>query len=974
MGVLINCRPRPDVLVGDLDDAIFAADFGDLVRDEGPSVYRDAKTFFQNTHPAQQLCQVVRAVFGRLNDKKEGGAVIRLSTGFGGGKTHTLMALWHLAQNVCNASMGTDLLPAAERPKKVTVIGVDASKAGLPVFATHRKIKVHSLWGEVLFVLGGEQALRDLGKADDPEGSPNDDQIKDAFPTGPVLLLIDELVIYMAKLSERGQGNLMGFINSLAAVVRNRPQTVFVVTDTKGQAAYAHQAETLARTLASQKLDELLARKVSDFDPIGNEAARVIVRRLFEHVDPAASQAVSATYRELYKRVAEANPNLMPPSAAGADYAKKIVECYPFHPRLLATTHDRLGPLPNFHMSRGVLRLFARIIRDVWEAKADHELITAGEVSFSSPRIQADLLQRTNRDPFKAAVSADVEGHARELDGGAAGGIHRRVASALLLESLPLQINSGLDSTELTLAVLRPEEAGPEPSEALDKLVGVCWHTYPMPGGRGWQFRYEPNIIKQIEERKSQIPLQDAEERVCLMAQEYFSGPTYKVANWPESPKQVSETAELQLVLCDSEKLAKAVCNYADDTDPKAPIPRRFRNAVLAVTADNSALTRAVDCAQRLLAAEAIGREHKEGEAGKLIREQLHRAKPGMEKEFRLATYRAFSKLVLAGDVVSGLEEKYQVSEEQMLQRPQGQACIKRFIEDKNLVYLPDQVLDADLFVTKVLPGATPLSNMPDVYTAKAVHERFLAAPGLRLIPDKTVVRRTVEKSVAEGKVVLRLPNGKTYDQKGCVEGPDEWRRRVLGATPGTFDLDDQVLMTRAGTAIAGEWIKEVTPGAGSGRVGERPGEWPPPPPPPGTVTADDWGKVVEAAQTRPLLELRLIAHKPADAQPMISQVQPVGADTLSLSITTGGNLKDGGTMNFAASDVKPTHPAKPMQTAQTVFNSLQEGSDFEAVFKLGFGAAGRTGMAHALQVLCDNVPEDIKVSAKFGKPVGGSE
>lgn len=95
MGVLTGCVPRREVLESDLDDAIFAADFGDLVAGRAPAVYGDPETFFRNTYPTQQLGKVVQAVFGRLNSPAEAGALLRLSTGFGGGKTHTLMTLWH---------------------------------------------------------------------------------------------------------------------------------------------------------------------------------------------------------------------------------------------------------------------------------------------------------------------------------------------------------------------------------------------------------------------------------------------------------------------------------------------------------------------------------------------------------------------------------------------------------------------------------------------------------------------------------------------------------------------------------------------------------------------------------------------------------------------------------------------------------------------------------------------------------------
>lgn len=167
MGVLLGAKPRPEVLKGDLEDAIFAADFGDLISGEARPVYQSPTVFFQNTHPAVELCKVVRTVFERLNDRKEPGVTMRLSTGFGGGKPHTLMALWHLAKNIEDASLSTELLPAAGRPKSVKVVGIDAGKAGVLVFSSHGRTKVHSLWGEMFFLLGGEGALKALGKADE---------------------------------------------------------------------------------------------------------------------------------------------------------------------------------------------------------------------------------------------------------------------------------------------------------------------------------------------------------------------------------------------------------------------------------------------------------------------------------------------------------------------------------------------------------------------------------------------------------------------------------------------------------------------------------------------------------------------------------------------------------------------------------------------------------------------------------------
>lgn len=965
MGVLTGCKPRLEVLEGDLEDAIFAADFGDLIAEDPrtPAVYRDPKTFFANTHPAKDLQRIVQHVFGRLAKKGEAGAAIRLSTGFGGGKTHTLMALWHLASNIGKSGLGAELLPGAGRPKSVSVVAIDGSKAGAPVFLRHGAVQVKSLQGEVAYQLGGAAAVRKLGKADDVDAQPDEQLVASLFPEGPALILLDELVIYMAGLSDQGQSNVLAFINKLVSIAVKRPQTVIVITDPGTQMAYAKVSTALQKMLdAAKKLDEILGRKLSDFDPIGAESARVIARRLFERIDPAAAEAASATYHALYLRVAEEHLELIPASATSPDYAKRIVESYPFHPRLLDTARDRLGALEDFQKSRGVLRLFARILRDVWEAKNDLELITAGDLNWSGARIRGDLLQRLNRDNFAAAVSADIEGHAKDLDGKPSG-VHRRAAAALLFESLPLQSSSGLTPEELTLAVLRPDEAGMEPAEALDHLVGVCWHTYPMAGGRGWQFRYEPNVIKQIEERRAHVPREDGEARVQGEAQQYFGGAAFKLRAWPDSAKQVAESTELQLALCRTEAIAKSVCNCADDTDPQASIPRRYLNAIVAVTASSSAFQNAVSRAQALIAAEEIEREYRTGEQGAQIREQLKRIKPEFDRSFRIQTRRAFDRVVLAGDQVYAIDETFQGGDDEILKQPRGQQVLRQFLEKKELIFASTDALDATRFVRDFLPGAVPQAGQPGVFTAKSVLERLLGAPGLRLIPDEQVVRGTLLRAVQAGRVVIRLPDGRAYDAKGVVEGPPGARRRTPGERLTALQLSSDVLVALPDTDLARSWLAED-----KGDGGEPP---PPPPPKAASITITDLDTAVATAAERPLLSLRLTARATAVADKLTTLAQPFGAESVLLTVSASGELRSGGTMSFVAEGVKPTHPAQPLKTAALVANSLRDGEPYEASLTLEFGMPGRSELAPQLQKLRENAG-DVTVLCEFGPPVGG--
>jgi len=976
LSVLQTCEPRAEVLQGELDDAIFAADFGQLLEGSAPRVYSHAETFFRNTEPTPDLKAICMTVFKALSDRRGSGQLIRLSTGFGGGKTHTLIALWHLANNIQNVSAGSELLSAADRPKTVKVVAIDLAKAGVPVFANHRNLQTRSLQGEFFYQLGGPAGLKALGGADHPEACPDEATIARALPSEPLLVLLDELVIYMASLSATGQGNLLSFLSKLISAVSKRRQAVLVVTDPGQQTAYAGVSQQLSMAIgeASVKLEDILGRKMTDFDPVGKQAARVIARRLFDKIDPAAAAKTSANYHQLYERVHEAHPDILPDSAVSTEYAKRIEQCYPFHPRLIDTAKERLGPLPEFQRSRGVLRLFARLIRDIWTSGHSVELITAGDINWSNQTLRADLLQRLRREAFGAAVEADIEGHAFELDDRRPGGIHVRVASALLLESLPCTEHSGLDPAELTLAVLRTNEAGPEPSEALDRLIGACWHTYPISGGRGWQFRFEPNVIKQIEQYAAKVDLLEARERVLSEAQAYFGGPRLSLSSWPETPRDVLERKELQVALCETVELAKEVCTWSDTRNPSAPVPRRFRNAIVAIAPQPDAFNNAIERAKRLIAAEQIEREARHSQSAALVRDQLQRIKPRLVREFRIQTSRAFDTLVRSEGVICQIEEEYQVPDEEVLRQPQGQRVLMRFLESKGLIYKTGDSLDPDLFLKVILGGTTPIPDQPDVHRLSDVHERFLSAQGLRLVPDPSIVRQTVLRALEAGKVVVRLPDGTAYDKTGAVTGSEGQRRTEPGVKPSLHLIDNE-LITRADSASAKAWLKVDTQVIKENKSAEiRDRSLPPGVAEPEILTATNWQDALRLAENCLLKEVRLEAATPAAAANLVGMAQPLGADELCLDVNVQGDLKSGGTAAFEVREVKLNCPIKPLETARALFSGMREGMSYVASLTLRFHDPGRIGMKEQLESIADKASADLNITATFGKPVTPSK
>ena len=608
------------------------------------------------------------------------------------------------------------------------------------------------------------------------------------------------------------------------------------------------------------------------------------------------------------------------------------------------------------------MRLFGRILRDIWDSKAELTLVTAGDLDWNSDRIQADLLSRINRDSFKAAVSADVDRHAGKLDADFSTDIHRRVATALLLESLPFTPQSAMDKRELALATLRPSDVGHEAGEAMDRLYGICWHTYKDDSGTKFQFRYEANVNKLIEERSQKIPVEDAKADVLTLAQHYFSGKTFTPVAFPGSPKAVSDTADLKLVLSESEKDAQAVCDFEDDSDPTAKRKRPFRNAILGIAPASDALTDAIEAMRRQKAAEEILGEAKKN---RQLREQVEELLPTLRKRTRIRTFRAFNRVVFQGRKPVTLAEKYLVSEESALEAVHGQHKLKEFLDDNKLIYAFSDALDVDLFVDSVMSGATPSLEHKGAFPASAVHERALSHEKLKLMQDGNPVRNAIINAVKAGRMIVRLPNGDAYDKTGCFSTASGVRAHFPARPLSTFKLESDVLLAPADAPCVKDWLKLDKP-KDKGK-GKEPN--PESPPEPDTVPAATWDDALGYAAKRPLLKLVLKAAKPDTAKTLIALAAPLSAKSLALTVKTGGEVKDGGTVQFMAENLKHNSALKPIEAAATLHRALKaEGATFETEMALDFGEAGLSGAAVKLANAKDQVAEDVAVLATFGK------
>ena len=212
--------PHQDVASGRYQQAEFAADLWQVHLGEGSTEYRDPVEFFRRTYITESLKRLLVGGIRRLSG--EGGdPVVQLQTNFGGGKTHSMLALYHLFSGVEPGSLaGIDALVAEAgvktlpKTKRVVLVGNKISP-GNPVTKSDRTV-VRTLWGELAWQLGAQaggakEARKAYSRvaADDEKATSPGDRLRELFnDCGPCLILIDEWVAYARQLHDQAQADL----------------------------------------------------------------------------------------------------------------------------------------------------------------------------------------------------------------------------------------------------------------------------------------------------------------------------------------------------------------------------------------------------------------------------------------------------------------------------------------------------------------------------------------------------------------------------------------------------------------------------------------------------------------------------------------------------------------------------------------------------------------------------------------------
>ncbi len=378
--------PHRDVLEGAFQQSEFAADITAVRSGKAGREYGDAEAFYQRTFITEGMRLLLTQVAQRLNGKG-GEPVIQLQTAFGGGKTHTLLAVYHLASRNCSIQdlAGVpDLLDKAgimDVPKsRIAVLDGTDLAPGQP--RKYGKTTVNTLWGEMAWQLGGEEAYALVKEADSNGTSPGKETIKTLLERyAPCVVLIDELVAYIRQFPESGQisggtyDTNLSFVQALTEATKLVPNAVILASLPESHV----EAGSQRGVAALRALEKTFGRVQALWKPVATEEAFEIVRRrLFEPEirDPKMRETVCRAFADAY--VAEGAR--LPSETQEANYYERMLRAYPIHPEVFDRLYEDWTTIDGFQRTRGVLKLMAKVIYRLWKDDNKDLLILPGSL------------------------------------------------------------------------------------------------------------------------------------------------------------------------------------------------------------------------------------------------------------------------------------------------------------------------------------------------------------------------------------------------------------------------------------------------------------------------------------------------------------------------------------------------------------------------------------------------------------------
>ena len=377
--------PHEDVLKGTFQQAEFAADLSRVHAQSATPEYQDPVLFFQRTYITEGMRLLLDSVVKRLVGRG-GDPVIQLQTAFGGGKTHTILAVYHLARGEAPASDLPGIPPILDRAgvaemPRARVVVLDGNTLAPNMPQQRGRSTVHTLWGELAWQLGMEDAYARLKDADVSGTSPGKEVLTQLLATyAPCVILIDELVAYIRQfedgksLSGGTYDSNLSFLQALTEALKAVPTAVLLASLPESD----KEAGSQRGINALRTLEHYFARVQALWKPVATEEAFEIVRRrLFAAIsDTGVVDAVCRAYTDFYV----ANSADVPHETLESRYFERLVQAYPIHPEVFDRLYEDWSTLDSFQRTRGVLKLMAKVIYRLWNDGKNDLLIMPGSL------------------------------------------------------------------------------------------------------------------------------------------------------------------------------------------------------------------------------------------------------------------------------------------------------------------------------------------------------------------------------------------------------------------------------------------------------------------------------------------------------------------------------------------------------------------------------------------------------------------
>ena len=627
--------PHPDVSSGRYQQAEFAADLAQVHRGEGAPEYRDPREFFRRTFLTEGLRHLLKDALLRMTG--EGGApAVELQTNFGGGKTHSMLALYHLFGGTPVAELagveellqeaGAKWLPRAHR---AVLVGTALSPGQTDT--KEDGTVVHTLWGEMAWQLGGAEGYAIVADSDQTGISPGSNTLQKLFTRfSPSLILIDEWVRYVGQTYEKRDlpaGSFdanITFAQALTEAAKRAPETLVVASIPASDIEMGGEGgqEALAR------LKNTFSRLQSAWSPASTEEGFEIVRRrLFEPIAEqhkfAGRDAVIAAFSQMYREQTQE----FPVECKEGDYRRRMEAAYPIHPELFDRLYGSWSSLDKFQRTRGVLRLMASVIHTLWERNDSSLLIMPGMIPVDEASVQSELTKYLD-DPWRPVIERDVDGATSlplslDRDNSNLGrySAARRVARTIYMGSAPHERanNRGIDEEAIKLGCVQPGESTATFGDALRRLTDQATHLY-VDGKRYW-YSTQPSVTRLAQDRAEQQDPEDVKEELLkrLKPLQSDGGDFVGVHIAPESCGDVPDVTDVRLVILGPDhphsardkrsparKEAEAILSHRGNT------PRLYRNMLVFLAPDRTRLEELNQSICQHLAWNSIVSEHEE--------------------------------------------------------------------------------------------------------------------------------------------------------------------------------------------------------------------------------------------------------------------------------------------------------------------------------------------------------------------------